>query len=578
MSQLLRTRLSTKVLLLAAALMSISTHAGAALVDANFTELSFSGTPVRQSGTDKQAGAIYKYTNVITVDGTQVNALVSIDEIHNGASIVVFDRVYSDERDRYFAPEISGGGSSEPNARIDFVIRFVDTNDNAISVSNFRVNSVDIDGPEFVEYGGFVSYVLSSSTDLQTTAGAGNRIRFTGTSGYDGLMINDRGRVQTQFDDVQSIQITMGTVRSSSNRQFGSIFKGIAFDGASNEISAPTVDAQSTQNVKPTITGTLAALSGSDTFTVLVNGETYTDGDGNLSVSGTTWSLTIPDGNELSPGTYDVVATRTSLIALPDQTVDELIITAPSNTAPVAVGNSYTINEAGTLSGNNLLGNDTDTDNDTLTAIAVSQPSNGTLTLNTDGSFSYTHDGSETTSDSFTYKANDGALDSNTVTVTISVTAVNDEPIAQADSYTVSEGETLTAASVLVNDNDAENDNLSAIEVSAPAYGTLTLNIDGTFTYVNNGAEQANDSFTYKANDGSLDSNIVTVSISITLTNDAPIALADTASVDEDGSVIINVVGNDSDADGTLVSTSLTIVSDASNGATQVNLSSGQIT
>ena len=77
-----------------------------------------------------------------------------------------------------------------------------------------------------------------------------------------------------------------------------------------------------------------------------------------------------------------------------------------------------------------MLGNDTDVDGDTLTAVLVSGPAHGTLTLNADGSFTYTPDANYNGSDSFTYKANDGSADSNVATVSLTVSAVNDAPVA----------------------------------------------------------------------------------------------------------------------------------------------------
>ena len=99
------------------------------------------------------------------------------------------------------------------------------------------------------------------------------------------------------------------------------------------------------------------------------------------------------------------------------------------NTPPVANDDYITLTRGGTTTqlsdGNNtVLNNDTDADSDPLSAIKVSDPSNGTLTLNSDGTFSYTHDGGETTTDSFTYKANDGTADSNTATVHITINDV----------------------------------------------------------------------------------------------------------------------------------------------------------
>ena len=193
----------------------------------------------------------------------------------------------------------------------------------------------------------------------------------------------------------------------------------------------------------------------------------------------------------------------------------------PANNPPVAVNDGFSVAEGNTLNvaAPGVLFNDTDAEMGPLTAVQVSAPSHGTLTLNADGSLSYTHDGSETTSDSFTYKANDGLLDSNIATVSISVTAVDDAPVAVDDAYTVDEGATLDVAAalgVLSNDTDAEMGPLTAIQVSAPSHGTLTLNADGSLSYTHDGSETTSDSFTYKANDGLLDSNIATVSISVT--------------------------------------------------------------
>ena len=86
-----------------------------------------------------------------------------------------------------------------------------------------------------------------------------------------------------------------------------------------------------------------------------------------------------------------------------------------------------------------VLGSDTDVDGDTLTAVLVADVANGTLTLNANGSFDYLPDLNFNGSDSFTYKANDGALNSNIATVTITVNAVNDAPVCLDVSITTDE-------------------------------------------------------------------------------------------------------------------------------------------
>ena len=140
-------------------------------------------------------------------------------------------------------------------------------------------------------------------------------------------------------------------------------------------------------------------------------------------------------------------------------------------------------------------------------------------TLKVDGTFSYVHDGSETTEDRFTYMASDGVNMSELVTVTIVITPVNDAPVAVADALTVDQGGIATAltsgSSVLGNDSDAEGAALTAAVVEQPKHGTLILNSDGTFTYVHDGSQNLVDSFSYKVSDGTAESDAVQVSVQV---------------------------------------------------------------
>ena len=107
-------------------------------------------------------------------------------------------------------------------------------------------------------------------------------------------------------------------------------------------------------------------------------------------------------------------------------------VTIAVNDPPVANDDSATVAEGGTVSvldsaASNVLANDTDVDSPALTATLLSGPANGILTLNPNGTFSYSHDGSETTNDSFDYTLSDGFL-TDTATVSIAVTQVNDPP------------------------------------------------------------------------------------------------------------------------------------------------------
>ena len=188
--------------------------------------------------------------------------------------------------------------------------------------------------------------------------------------------------------------------------------------------------------------------------------------------------------------------------------------------------------------------------------------------MNPDGSLVYTHDGSETTGDSFTYRADDGLATSDPATVTITVTPVNDAPVVTGDSYTVLEGGTMAepAPGVLGNDSDPEGDPFVAILVSTVSHGTLAISGDGSFLYVHDGSETSTDSFTYRATDGLATSDLATVVITVENVNDAPVAVDDdyTAFTGVTLSVPPGVLENDTDADGDPLMAIL--VSDARNG------------
>jgi VCBS repeat-containing protein len=209
------------------------------------------------------------------------------------------------------------------------------------------------------------------------------------------------------------------------------------------------------------------------------------------------------------------------------------------NVGPVANDDpSYGTDEDTPLNASSVLANDTDANNDTLTAVLDSGPSNASsFTLNGDGTFSYTPNADYNGTDSFTYHANDGSLDSNSATVTITVNSVNDAPVATDDpSYSTDEDTPLTASSsVLTNDSDADNDTLTAVLDSGPSNAlSFTLNSDGTFSYTPNADYNGTDSFTYHANDGALDSGSATVTITINAVNDAPTASNDSLSMTQD--------------------------------------------
>ncbi len=201
-----------------------------------------------------------------------------------------------------------------------------------------------------------------------------------------------------------------------------------------------------------------------------------------------------------------------------------------------------------------VLANDTDLDGDALTATLVQTTTNGTLTFNSDGKFKYVPNAGFSGNDVFTYKATDGTYSSANTTVNISVST---PPTAADDSYSVDEEAVLTvdaASGLLSNDTDAESDAMTALKLTGPSHGTLTLNSDGSFTYDHDGGGSTSDSFTYQASDGIGNSNTATVTITIVASDDAPVANPDAYGTEQDEALSITkeegVLKNDSDEEG----------------------------
>ncbi|WP_197040323.1 Ig-like domain-containing protein, partial [Mycobacterium sp. URHB0044] len=221
-----------------------------------------------------------------------------------------------------------------------------------------------------------------------------------------------------------------------------------------------------------------------------------------------------------------------------------ITVTAVNDT-PAAVHDTFTTNEDTQLAGN-VLTNDTDVEGSTLTASLVTGPAHGALVLNPNGSFTYTPTANYNGTDSFAYTASDGSLTSPAATVTITITAVNDTPVAVDDTFTTNE-DTQLAGNVLTNDSDVENASLTAILDSGPGHGALVLNGDGTFTYTPVANYNGPDSFTYTATDGSATSAAATVSITVTAVDDTPVAIDDGFTTNEDTQLTGNVLTNDTD-------------------------------
>ncbi len=187
------------------------------------------------------------------------------------------------------------------------------------------------------------------------------------------------------------------------------------------------------------------------------------------------------------------------------------------NDTPEVRADSYTTDEDAplTVDAPGVLVNDTDVDNDQLTAETLQQPQNGTLTLDSNGSFTYEPEADFNGEDSFTYEAADGQGGVNTATVTVTVDPVNDPPQANPDSATTEQGQSTTI-SVLDNDTDPENDQLTVTDSTQPSNGQVDCTQAGECTYTSENDFNGEDAFIYTVSDGNGGTNTATATIDVT--------------------------------------------------------------
>lgn len=239
--------------------------------------------------------------------------------------------------------------------------------------------------------------------------------------------------------------------------------------------------------------------------------------------------------------------------------------------APVAVDDAYTIDEDSllTVAARGVLDNDADVAGGTLRASLVDGPEVGAVVLAPDGSFTYDPRGlfddldvDRSRTVRFTYTTSDDHLESEPATATITVTGRNDAPVGVDDAFVTDEDTALAVVppGVLGNDTDAEAHQLTAHLVDTPPQGTVQMAADGGLTFqpgqdfqhLGTG-DTAPVAFTYVARDGSVDSGVTRVEVTVNGVNDAPVGTDDELTTDENTPLVIaatDLLGNDTDAEG----------------------------
>jgi len=425
------------------------------------------------------------------------------------------------------------------------------------------------------------AYVTDEDTPLTVTAGVlANDLTFGGALGVSIVEATTRGSLTLQ---------PSGTFSYTPEPNFHGLdtFRYKAVDGALE--SEPTLVTITVNAVAdgPIAGGDSASTGENVPVTISVLGNDSDPMGGSLTIQSVTQpangtAVVSGSGIVYTPAggfsgvntfSYTVQGAEGSASALVTVTVRSL------NEAPVAVNDAYATAEDTplTIAAPGVTGNDSDADaGDTIEALLVAQPQHGTLALNASGALTYTPAANYSGPDAFTYRVRDaGGLSSNTATVSLTVTAVNDPPVAVSDSYAVVEDGVLQISAPGVRSNDSDPDtafaSLGVSLATGAQRGSLTLNADGSLIYTPFPNASGADSFTYRLTDGTA-SSTATVTIVITDVPDPPQAADDAATTPEDTPVTINVIQNDTDSDSATLT--LQSVTQAVNGT--VAIVSGQ--
>ena len=287
------------------------------------------------------------------------------------------------------------------------------------------------------------------------------------------------------------------------------------------------------------------------------------DGAANITLAGTdidgdslTYAVTIPPGHGVLSGTaphltYTPAANYNGSDSFVFTANDDMVDSSPAlvsiavipvNDAPVVNSQAVTLLEDG-MASITLTGSDVD--GDRLTFAVTTPPAHGVLS-GTAPSLVYTPEANYHGPDSFAFTANDGILTSELALVSITVTSVNDAPVATAQAVTLLED---TSANITLTGSDVDGDGMTFAVTTPPAHGVLSGTVL-SLVYTPETNYNGPDSFAFTANDGTLTSAPALVSITVTPGNRAPVATAQSVTLLEDASAHIMLTGSDVDGDG----------------------------
>ena len=394
---------------------------------------------------------------------------------------------------------------------------------------------------------GLVAALVATVSHGSLTLNGNGSFTYTPTSGYNGAdsftyrAVNNVGNGNTV-----TVSLTVGAGVPTT-----------VADSYSTAFNTPLTVAA------PGVLGNDSANGGTALTAALVS----TVSHGGLTLNGTGSFTYTPTTGYAGPDAFTYRATNSvgsGNIVTVSLTVNAAVPTTAADSYSTAFNTPLTVSAPG------VLGNDVVNGGTGLAAALVSTVSHGSLTLNGNGSFTYTPTTGYAGPDAFTYRATNNVGNGNTVTVSLTVNAA--APTTAADAYSAVFNTTLNVSAPGVLANDAANGGtgLAAALVSTVSHGSLTLNANGSFTYTPTTGFTGADSFTYRATSNVGNGNTVTVSLTVNAA--VPTTAADSYSTPFNSPLNVaapGVLGNDAANGGTGLSAAL--VSTVSHGSLTLN-------
>ena len=371
------------------------------------------------------------------------------------------------------------------------------------------------------------SFIAASNVAFTTAPNATVNVTLTATINDQGNTGIDPGLTGTATTEQASTTITLAVTAVDDLPVAAADTISATEDGGAVTGSLAGNDTPSGDGGNVWALGSTLPTKGSVVITA-TGGYTYTPAANQNGSDTFTYTLTDADG-DVSTATVTVNITA----------VDDL---------PVAAADTISATEDGGAVTGSLAGNDTPSgDGGNVWALGSTLPTKGSVVITATGGYTYTPAANQNGSDTFTYTITDADGDVSTATVTVNITAVDDLPVAAADTISATEDGGAVTGSLAGNDTPSgDGGNVWALGSTLPTKGSVVITATGGYTYTPAANQNGSDTFTYTITDADGDVSTATVTVNITAVDDLPVAAADTISATEDGGAVTgSLAGND---------------------------------